>query len=381
MLDVIRRLVYLKKFTNKFCFVQARFKKRFAPIFCNMKTFLINKSVFTSFLIILCLAGVTVAQTPENRPAKKVNFGYSQNPKTKASKETTASGDKQNPPEKIETPLIDINENNQSNPTIAKKTLEVVKNANKKALAPTETYKVGVGDILFINLQNSSKGSTYFTVLNDGTIDYPLAGELVSVAGMNSDEIEELLREKIRLYENPQVSVKIREYSSHKITVLGLVEKPGERYIQREAIPLFVVRAEAIVQNNASRVNLRRANASTETFSLKDENSDNILIFPNDIVEFTTDKPQTAINNGTQFFYIGGEVLSTGQKEYFEGLTLTQAILASGGLKKENVKKVVIRRKNTEGLLNSTEYNLRSIKDGKVPDPVLKAGDTIEIGN
>ena len=60
---------------------------------------------------------------------------------------------------------------------------------------------------------------------------------------------------------------------------------------------------------------------------------------------------------------------------------MTQAILESGGLKKSSIRKVVIRRKNGDGLLVPTEFDLKSIKDGKIADPVLQIGDTIEIGN
>jgi protein involved in polysaccharide export with SLBB domain len=353
--------------------------EKFCSGFLYMKTILLKNFVLFSGLFILS-AGVSAApaQTPENVTTKKVNFGYSQNPKTKTKKENTNRNQASEVLSNSETTPAE--ENNPADETIAKKTLEVVKNANKKALAPTESYKIGVGDILFINLQNSSKGSTYFTVLNDGTIDYPLAGEMVSVSGLTTDEIEDVLREKIKLYENPQVSVKVREYSSHKITVLGLVEKSGEKFIQREAVPLFVVRAEAVVQSKASRVTVRRADSSIETFDLKDENNENLLVFPGDIVEFTNGSAQAA-NNEPNFYFIGGEIVSAGQKDYHEGLTLTQAILASGGLKRDGVKKVVIRRKNADGLLVSTDYNLKLIKDGKFPDPALQAGDTIEIGN
>jgi protein involved in polysaccharide export with SLBB domain len=344
-----------------------------------MKTTLLRNSLVFSSFVILVSAGVAIAQTPETTITKKVNFGYSQNPKTKKKVNTYENpaepqGDFDAPPANVENP-------NSNGGTIAQRTLEIVKNANKKMLAPTENYKVGIGDILFINLQNSSKGSTYFTVLNDGTIDYPLAGEMVSVAGLTTREIEDALRERVKLYENPQISVKVREYSSHKITVLGLVEKAGEKFIQREAVPLYVVRAEAVVQSKASRVVIRRADSSVEIFSLKDDKSENTLIFPNDIIEFTNDDSPASNNGQSRFFFIGGEVASVGQKDFFEGLTLTQAILASGGLRKESAKKVVIRRKNTAGLLVSNEFNLRLIKDGKVPDPLLEAGDTIEIGN
>ena len=210
-----------------------------------MKTTLLLKSLLFSSLTCVFAVGFGVAQTPENTPVKNVNFGYSQNPKTK-SKKVTPNQEISNSdvPTTVEITPSNNSDETQPNETIAKKTLEVVKNASKKASAPTENYRIGVGDILFINLQNSSKGSTYFTVLNDGTIDYPLAGEMIAVSGLTTEEIEDTLREKVKLYENPQISVKVREFSSHKITVLGLVEKSGEKYIQREAVPLYVVRAE-----------------------------------------------------------------------------------------------------------------------------------------
>ena len=317
-------------------------------------------SVYTVLAVFFCGASTTfvMGQAPDGK-VEKANFRYSQNPKIK-SKPTAPQSD-------------------DENPSIAKKTLEIAKRANTTSLSPTEVYKVGIGDILFINLQNSAKGSTYYTILNDGTIDYPLAGEMVSVAGLTTEEIEEILKSKIKLYENPQISVKIREYASHTISVIGLVEKAGERKIQREAVPLYVVRAEAIVQAKAAQAIIRRTSGRTETIQLKDAKSDDVLIFPGDIVEFGSGDGKDSAAQAN-FYYIGGEVLSGGQKEFYQGLTLTQAILASGGLRKASIKKVVIRRKNAQGLLILWLYNLKAIKDGKEPDPVLEPGDTIEVG-
>lgn len=316
------------------------------------KTLLGKVSILAA--VCCCASAIVFGQT-DNGLVEKVNFRYSQNPKTKAKPQA---------------------ENDNS--SIAKKTLDVVRRANTEAISPTEIYKVGIGDILFINLQNSPKDSTYYTILNDGTIDYPLAGEMVTVAGMTTDEIEQILKNKIKLYENPQISVKIREYASHTISVLGLVEKAGEKKIQREAVPLFVVRAEAIVQPKASQAIIRRTNASIETIELKDTKSDDVLIFPGDIVEFGIGAGKDVAQSN--FYYIGGEIITGGQKEFYQGITLTQAILASGGTRKSNIKKVVIRRKNAQGMLISWLYNLKAIKDGKEPDPTLEPGDTIEVG-
>lgn len=341
-----------------------------------LKTIIVNL-VIVSFAFVSNIFGQTPTETP-----KQVNFRYSQNPKTKAKPENQATSKVAESSQNASTNEVEQNTNSEQKPqfesrSVANKTLEIAKRANA-AVVPTEIYKVGIGDVLFISLQNApSKVSTYFTVLNDGTIDYPLAGEMVAVQGLTIEDIEDLLKEKIKLYENPQVSVKVREHSSHKISVFGLVENAGEKFLQREAIPLYVVRAEAIVQPHASQVVIKRATSETETIDLKDSKSEDVLIFPGDIVEFkSTDKSVVQV---PQFYYIGGNIASAGQKDFHQGITLTQAILASGGLKKPNAKSVVIRRKNDVGLLSPLGFDLKAIKDGKQPDPILQAGDTIEV--
>ncbi len=338
-----------------------------------------------SAFVMLLFAVVAVDVFAQNEPPKRVNFRYSQNPKTKADPaavetennnrsekqaKTQATNDAEIPPTSSETAG-----------SIAAKTFEIATRA-VKPLPPTEIYKVGVGDILFVSLQNAPSGSaTYFTVLNDGTIDYPIAVGTVSVAGHSTDEIEEIIMRQVKVIENPQVTVRVREYSSHEISVLGLVEKPGLKFLQREAVPLFVIRAESIVSPDANRVIIRRANSEIETFDLDTESYEKILVFSGDIVEFLNySKPASDVKI-PQFYYIGGNIRNVGQKDFYPGLSLTQAILASGGLIRAKEKTVIIRRKNAEGMLESTVYDLAEIKNGKVVDPLLKAGDTIEIGN
>lgn len=329
-------------------------------------------------LVIFTVCGNGFAQE-QNTEEKKINFGFTRNPSSKA-KKTSENIQTNNSTENID--QVSPNTNNKveiASRSSAQKTLDVAKRASIANLPPTEIYKVGVSDVLFISLQNApAKSSTYYTVLNDGSIDYPLAGGMVSVSGLTIEEIEDLLRNKISLYENPQVAVKVREYGSHSITVLGLVEKTGEKFIQREAVPLFVVKAEAIVNPNADQAVIRRENKDLEIVNLKDAKADEILIFPGDIVEFKN-SAATKKSNTPQFFYVGGNIISPGQKDFYSGMTLTQAILASGGLRKSSAKTVVIRRKNEKDLLESIKFNLKEIKDGKIPDPTLQAGDTIEI--
>ena len=374
-----------------------------------------NIKFLVALITLLFVGQNSFAQKPTVKP-KKVNFSYSKNPPIKLAKSETTK--------KKATTKKTIKDNNKDsiakaksveskdklrandemsgikkedifygyvgikasaandkpeNLSIAKKTREIVDKAAKENMLPTEIYKVGAEDVLFISLQNSaSVSSKYYTVLNDGSIDYPLAGELVTVIGLTTDEIEELLREKIKLYQNPQVTVKVREYASHKITVLGLVEKSGDKFLQREAMPLYVIRAQALPKQNAVRVSIKRRDSSVETYDLSKEKYKTILVYTGDIIEFQGVEAAKR-SNVNQYYYIGELVRQFGRKEFYDGITLTQAILTCGGLRNLNVKKVVIRRKDSKGLLVSNIYSLRDIKGGKIPDPILAAGDTIEV--
>lgn len=371
-----------------------------------MNQTLLKKIIYCALIFGILAVGESFAQQTTPTPVKR-NSPFAPNPKKKGEKSTIAQNEQskkivpgdeakiinaeavKQPEETLQTEetkvipteSIKSNENFESR-SVATKTLEVAKRASAVQSSPTETYKVGIGDILFVSLQNApAKETTYFTVLNDGNIDYPLAGEMVQILGLSTEEIEELLESKIKLYENPQVSVKIREHNSHLYSVLGLVEKSGEKAMPREAIPLYVVKAEAVVNPKANEVTIKRGHLEKQVIDLKDTKSGDVLIYPGDIVEFRANDETASLSRASQFYFIGGEINSGGKKDYIKGITLTQAILESGGLKKSNVKKVVIRRKNESGMLVPTEFDLKAIKDGKVMDPTLEAGDTIEIGN
>ncbi|CAN5381151.1 hypothetical protein BH20ACI2_BH20ACI2_26270 [soil metagenome] len=244
-----------------------------------------------------------------------------------------------------------------------------------KPLALTEIYKVGINDVLHIRLQNASSGSTYYTVRADGTIDFPLAGENVRVDGLTLKDIETKLAGSIKLFADPKVEVTIREYASHKVTVLGSVGNPGEKYLRREAVPLFVIRAEAITDPASSTVKIANAIRESLTYDLHDPQTDNILVYPGSTLEFTIDKslPPAA-------YYVAGKRVTPGEKRLTLGLTLLKAVIEAN-TSVEEPKKAMIRRTNKDGKLNTLEFDLKAIKTGKIPDPTIEAGDIIDIRN
>src|SRR6185437_2436320 len=82
----------------------------------------------------------------------------------------------------------------------------------------TVIYRVGVGDVLDVRVRNlNGSGSTLFTVLEGGTIDFPLLGGPVSVAGYTTEEIQNRMAVEFRrraLTDGTQVSVSLRQYAS-----------------------------------------------------------------------------------------------------------------------------------------------------------------------
>ncbi len=266
---------------------------------------------------------------------------------------------------------------NINNASVSEKTREIVKQANRQKLPLTEIYKVGIGDVLYINLQDTT--AKYYTVLMDGTIDYPLAGKLVSVVDLTTDEIEELLREKIKLYQNPQITVKVREYASHKIKVEGLA-KAGDYFLQREAIPLVVVKTMVNADSKADKVVLERENSDPRELDLKNSENDNFLIQKGDLLRFETGNISTNSLSAdkSQYYYFGEKVCSGGKKEFHNGITLIQAVFnACGGLN-DKLKEIKILRKAENGNFIALKFNVKEILQNKQADPQIQPGDMID---
>ena len=238
----------------------------------------------------------------------------------------------------------------------------------------TEIYRVGVGDVLDIRLLNSAfNKSTLFTVIEGGVIDMPVAGGTISVVGLTPEEIQNLIAAELKrraVAEKAQVSVGVRQYLSHAVTVTGLVIHPGTRFLRREMVPLYVVLAESQLQNDGGRVVIIRGGIPGEPHDLSDPATLNLNVQAGDIVSVSS-RPQ-------EFYYIGGRINYPGQKQFQPGITLLQAILAAGGTTSKD-SNVEISREGTGGKLVTNRYSLKQIKSGAVQDPKLAAGDRIEV--
>ena len=209
-------------------------------------------------------------------------------------------------------------------------------------------------------------------------LDYPLAGDPSNAVGMTTDEIGARLSAELRrrpILDRAPFRVVVRAYASHTPTVSGLVDQPGAKILRREAVPLYVVLSEANPRAEAGRaVIISRATGRSKTVDLGDPAALNELISHGDIINIQS-RPQ-------EFFYVGGQINAPGQKDFHLGMTLTQGILAAGGVTRDagSKVKVTVSRQGADGRLVASEFLLNDIETGRIPDPRLQAGDRVEVG-
>lgn len=273
-------------------------------------------------------------------------------------------------------PLTNLTERPRvASPNVSKAPAASAITAPTTSTAPTQTYRVGIGDILDIQLPDSiSTRSTLYTVTAGGFLDYPLVGAPLQIAGLTTDAIAQRLRASIKVLDNPQINVKVRDYASHTVNVIGFVSLPGSKVLRREAVPLYVVIAEAMPLGEATNVTVVRNGRDIATVNLRDQNAMNQLVVANDTL-----KVSGGSVSASEYFFVGGEVNAPGQKAFHSGLTLTQAIITGGGTSLNANSTVRVSRQGADGRLSTIEYNLRNIQNGKTPDPQIQKGDRIEV--
>ncbi len=335
------------------------------------------------FLCVLCtwflLCGIPVcsaqAQANPVRPTNRVNrLSDTSAHGEPTSERTTATPTAAKP--KTSVAASSSNNSSAEASAVAPTAASTASAVNTTISALTDIYRVGVGDVLDIRVLNHrTRESTLYTVTEGGVLEFPLAGEPLFVAGMTTDEIDARLSSELKrraVLTEPQVVVGVREYRSHTIVVSGLVHNPGIKILRREAMPLYALLAEAQPRPDAGRVTVMSgATQQSSTFSLGDASVMNRLAQAGDVITVEARPPQ--------FYFIGGQVLAPGQKDFHQGLTLTQAILASGGKTRFAGTHARILRTGTDGHLINIEFNLKAIEAGKTPDPNLQPGDRVEL--
>lgn len=100
-------------------------------------------------------------------------------------------------------------------------------NGPAATVAATEPYVLGVGDVLTIVFWREKDLTGDFGIRPDGKISVPLFND-VQAAGLTPEQLRDsLATAAARFFQDPMVTVIVKQINSRRVYITGQVEKPG----------------------------------------------------------------------------------------------------------------------------------------------------------
>jgi polysaccharide export outer membrane protein len=247
-----------------------------------------------------------------------------------------------------------------------------------------DDYRVGAGDVLEIAVLGNSDLTRTATVQPTGSITFPLLNE-VPVAGLTVSEIQ---RRMVALLikdflVDPHVEVKVKEFLSQFVIVLGEVNTPGRKVLRggsrlidvlvesggfspRASGEIVITRSEGAFEGGARVLRMRLGGA----FSAQDYVGLEMPLHNGDVITAPA----------RQYVTVEGEVQRPGRYAIEGDLTVTGAISTAGGLTRFGSSDVKLRRiESGTGRVTITKVDLRSVRKGNRPDPTVAPNDVITV--
>jgi protein involved in polysaccharide export with SLBB domain len=253
-----------------------------------------------------------------------------------------------------------------------------------------ETYTVGPGDILSVNIWTSPPLNFLVQVTVEGTAIIPTVGE-VKVAGRTLQDAKEDIIRKIRTkYISGEVTVTLVSPRTFYITVTGYAprdEKYKVRSIDRVSNAILLVfypqdtleakRVRPMLNVvNFRKIQLRRngvvINVDLRKYFATGDDRYNPYLLEGDWIVLQRRDPNS-------FVSIYGAVNKPGLYEFVEGDKLTDIIKIAGGtLESADIERVEISRLDEQGKTKQKIYvNLKNILNGLAEDVSLERNDRI----
>jgi polysaccharide biosynthesis/export protein len=247
-------------------------------------------------------------------------------------------------------------------------------------------YEVGAGDVLEVNVFGNDDLSRMPTVQTNGAISLPLLGE-VQVAGLTVGEVQRKVTNLLAkdYLVNPQVEVKVREFQSQFVSVVGEVNSPGRKPIRgRMRLIDVLIEAGSFRPSASGQVMITRGEggfgAGEKSITVRISSSASPT--PQDFVNL-----EMPLKNGDivtalpkAFVTVDGEVNKPGRYAIESDLTVTGAVSLAGGLTRFGSNDVRVRRTDPQtGKVTVFEVNLKDLRNGKKPDAPLLPNDVISV--
>ena len=238
---------------------------------------------------------------------------------------------------------------------------------------------MGPGDVIEVTVDGRPDLSRMPTVQTTGSIWLPRAGD-VEVRGLTTGEIAARVTSKLAGGDlaEPRVAVRVTDYHSQFVWVLGAVNRPGRKPLRAGTRLLdALLDAGGFLQGASGEVVVSRSNGSFADgshelhlrFAGKDPSSEELarLGLPLVAGDHVTATLQL-------FVGVSGAVQRPGQYAYEDALTLGVLVEQAGGLLRSGSDHVVLRRAGAE-----QEVDLGAVRKGRTPDVALQPGDEVVV--
>lgn len=214
----------------------------------------------------------------------------------------------------------------------------------------TAGYRIGVGDVLLINLYipdvsgergviriipqpQALPGENEFLVDENGMIALPFTDQIYVTGLTTSEATTKITKNVSKLYRSPRLDISIKEFTSKRAVITGEVKQPRELFLTRTPLTIMmaVEKSGGILPSaDLQSAVLKRANGTDELIDLDallnhGDDRYNKILHSGDTLHL----PQ---NHGNKMFVVGEAATPKSIVLESNTVTLTEAIGAVSGL-------------------------------------------------
>ena len=224
--------------------------------------------------------------------------------------------------------------------------------------AANSQYRLAAGDTIRISVYQSADLTLETRLTEAGTISYPLLGS-VALAGLTVSEAEKRIADGLRtgnFVKQPQVSVAVQQVRGNQVSVLGQVGKPGRYPLETGNVQLtdMIATAGGVIPGGADQVVVvgtrngqpYRAEIDLPSVFGAGRRANDLTLQNGDVIWVER----------APMIYMYGEVQKPGSLRLERGMTVMQALAASGGLTQRGTERGLrVHRRDAEGKVRIIE--------------------------
>lgn len=236
------------------------------------------------------------------------------------------------------------------------------------------------GDLLDVAVAGAPEYRYEVRITSTGSASLPMLGNL-KIAGLSTPQAEVAIAQRLQengFFNDPQVSVFVKEYAAAGISVLGEVQKPGIYPLPGNRTLLDAISAGGGLTPRAGKVvtiTHRGEKDTPEAIPLSRDNGQmtNVAVQPGDTI---------VVSKAGMVYVVGDVKEPTGIVLDNPHLTVLQAVaMAHGANPTASLKDAMLIHKATGDTPQQTPVPLNSILTAQSPDLELHADDIVFIPN